>query len=128
MSADLHSRIASELAHRLALAQSVMGHQLFDGTGIVTMSPPNHPRSTVVLPSHVAIFARVHGPADAILRYSSALRVLERHRRYIVPEGYGALSGKPNCAVCNGHVYPCNEIADLAASLGLDTEGSTTDG
>ncbi len=123
--ADLHSRIASELTQRLALAQSVMGHQLFDGTGIVTMSPPNHPSSAVVLPSHVATFALVHDPADSIRRYEAALRVLERHAS--IPAAANDPWRMPSCAKCDVW-HPCNEIADVAASLGLDTEGSTTDG
>jgi hypothetical protein len=77
-----------------------------------------------------AALIALHDPADSIRRYSSALRVLERHtlrqstsaHLFCGPECRGG-----DCYRC-GVEYPCPDIRDLAASLGLDTEGSTTDG
>ncbi len=73
-----------------------------------------------------AAFIAEHDPADAQRRYSSALRVLERHRDC----QHGGLHGHdtvPWCDIC-WTPHPCPDVVDLCASLGLDTEGSTTDG
>jgi hypothetical protein len=138
---DLHSRIATEIDRRLAVARAATPGpwawvQMPKFSALQSTTEVEIGGEDVrpfVLPvanpepadaAHIAL----NDPEDSIRRLEAASRVLNRHARYVIPEGYGPLTGTLNCPRCNNHAYPCQEIADLAASLGLDTEGSTTDG
>lgn len=138
MSTDIHDKIRSEVERRLAIARAADGHELFDGTGIVSMTSPNHPKRTVALPSHIATFAALHDPADAIRRYAHALKILEDHHP-VARDGspaWASSDGRAWCWTCTGlegagkfliaAPSPCPPITDLAESLGIDTGG--TDG
>lgn len=70
-----------------------------------------------------AAFVRsVANPADALRRYAAARRVLNRHRRVSHGVRYGRRGA---CATCRGASgwnvgWPCPDIEDLAASLGIE--------
>ncbi len=172
MSADLHSRIASELSRRLEVAKAatagpwstsgpdtiaqwtIYDHQwsVASATAYDHDQPlSNRPGATgpgYIDPDANAAHIALHDPADAERRYTSALRVLERHAiihrniGWLEPDdGWqgGSYAELPVCGRCvpkHSHFGSraevpegaCIEVRDLAASLGLDTEGSTTDG
>lgn len=142
---DLHSRIATEIDRRLAVARAATPgpweriwafstHFVVPGPGVegftagvnVSRLKPTQQADA----EHIAL----NDPADSIRRLEAASRVLNRHRNDL-----------GDCTTCCDQVddedsdgnrysipstvsWPCADILDLAASLGLDTEGSTTDG
>lgn len=101
-----------------------------------------HNGGTVADVEHIAL----HDPADAVRRYEADLRRLERHvrsegrphliaRRNAEPDwrcmrcGIAEIEAAASAAceaqyVCRcGELYPCPEVRDLAASLGVEVTG-----
>lgn len=153
MSPDLHSRIASELSRRLEVAKAAdfgpwevgptfgaLDNRVYVrregdhidsiGTCVIAGQVSNMPRFRENA-AHIAL----HDPADADRRYEAALRLLEHHRPVVLRGGPGGKYYETTtvCATCSPpqfaeFAWPCTTLLYLAASLGLDTEGSTTDG
>ena len=138
MAADLHSRIAVDV-HDANWAAEIAFDEVTEVAGWRARTQDGCGITTVGV-EEIAVFVAEHDPADAERRYSAALRVLNRH-------AVGEQSNwsrdrgsyvEPSCDHCEltsndgdplYRDWPCPEIRDLAASLGLDiTEGSTTDG
>lgn len=78
--------------------------------------------------AETAQFIALHDPADAIRRYEAALRVLKRHApiddpnqrpgvRLICADDWGDDDG-PHLST----TWPCSELRDVAASLGVDLD------
>jgi hypothetical protein len=127
---DLHSRIATEIDRRLAVARAATKSSpapwggswdnLRDANGLGVAFD--------VISEQVLDYLAQADPSDSIRRLEAASRVLNRHQPADPPEN--ACIGCPTNwreEVIYG-AQQCPELLDLAASLGLDTEGSTTDG
>jgi hypothetical protein len=80
--------IKARLAEAEARALAAQGHQLFDGTGIVTMQTPVGTRS-ITLPSHIAEFATYNDPAQVLREVEAKRQLLERCQHTLAYEDYG---------------------------------------
>lgn len=135
---DIHDKIRSELERRLAIARaaspgpwmaathtgrkdgvSLVGRVEDRGTGkavAVFAGADVHQRANDA--EHTAL----HDPADSIRRYEYAQKVLTRHATKAVWNGGDLLHYR--CDFCGRIESPaCDDVADLAESLGIDTGG-----
>ena len=126
---DLHTRTRAEVERRLTVARAatpgpwelgdawLQAGVLADrfGPGRCAYCNLGEDYSVVVGPNIAepdAAHIVLHDPADAIRRYEHALKVLDRH----------VAIDSPSCSWCEqGLLAPCDEIRDLAVSLGIDS-------
>jgi hypothetical protein len=126
---DLHERLLAEVQRRLDVARGGGGRGLNWRVGVADQEGRVEHDGEDIFPvvydegyptEDEACHIALHDPADAIRRYEADLRRLERHRpgvngRYCDDE---ACSG----AARDGLIinWPCDEVRDLAASLGVE--------
>jgi hypothetical protein len=112
--ADVRKQLIEALDQAERLARAAMGHQVFDGTGIVTMSPTlTGLHRSVVIEGNVATFLRRWDP-------STVLRLIERERR--LTERHRPDQDDSPIVRCftDDDLWPCDEI-NLAAAFWLGT-------
>lgn len=126
MVSSLHERIAAELDRREEMARAVpyLAAKMWDNRtqGVGALAARRH--WTDEAAEAIEACARLHEPADALRRYAAARRVLDRHKAVEWDEG------DVGCWHCSGQdavegiafAWPCPEIRDLAASLGLEVD------
>lgn len=80
------------------------------------------------LPGHTTLLAPeaehmvTHDPADALLRYARDRKVLERHERDHIYDEYVWSCVRCTDGDCVAVEWPCDDIRDLAESLGVPIE------
>lgn len=145
MTTDIHTKIREEVERRLAIARAAAEGgaewRLTSGAFVadfhLQLYSVNPDGQTITSHGYTRNLSReradhisLHDPADAIRRYTHALKILERHS----PDADGDCS---SCAAWgededpDGQRYrypaatssPCFDVLDLAESLGIDTGG-----
>lgn len=106
---DLHARILAELDRRDAAAAAV-GERWGLTFGWDELVDEH-------LPESVAAYTKTASPADALRRYTAARRALERHEQADPWRSFCAYSRE-------GVLWPCEDIRDLARSLGINPSGT----
>ncbi len=143
MSADLHSRIASELSRRLEVAKAAraeMERMGWTAQGFADGLWKRDVYGAEAVWNHVEL----HDPADSVRRYSSALGLLAELASWAHHVNQNSFYTCPLALDDDGETLCSDDTAVgctcglddrrtavlllVAASLGLDTEGSTTDG
>lgn len=84
---------------------SPVAAMMADTLGVQRSSLANTPE-----PAAVARYVALHDPSDEIRRYERDLKVLDRHRVEVNPDG----SPNPWCTCGSDYYDTCDEITDLA--------------
>lgn len=138
MSTDIHAKISAEVERRLAIARAATPGPWMaathtgrkDGVSLVGATANRGTGRAVAVFADSNVYQRaadaehaaLHDPADSIRRYEYALKVLTRHAIKPVWNGGDLLHYR--CAFCGRIESPaCDDVADLAESLGIDTGG-----
>lgn len=117
---DLHSRIASELSRRLEVAKAAA--PAWGDVGVVVEAGADGAAYTAA--DTTVAHVRLHDPADSIRRYEAYEEILSHADSMFAFEDEATDSWSTKGAASAYRTV----LRLLAASLGLDTEGSTTDG
>lgn len=124
MSTDIHDKIRSEVGRRLAIARAATPGPWSGNDEVIYDADSS---SILVGPwgsigDELLAYVLAHDPADAIRRYEYAQKVLTRHATKPVWNGGDLLHYR--CDFC-GRIESaaCDDVADLAESLGIDTGG-----
>ena len=106
---NLHDTVYAEVQARLEMAKKA---ETANVSGRWEVESTNTPSEVQTM---ITFWSRATSPADSIRRYERDLKVLERH--YPTTMGGAPLSNNDECG-CAGF-WPCDEITDLAESLGI---------